>query len=240
MKKKNQKNREQTNLPNNETVIKDHGPIISQRSKLKSDLHIIERPDLTCKQREFIDLAMNKDVKMIFLSGPAGTTKSFLSIYCALKLLNERRVSDLIYVRTAVESASNSLGYLPGLIGEKFSVYLEPLIDKLSELLPKNEIDLLHKEERISGIPCNFLRGLNWNAKVIIADESQNLNIKELTTFVTRIGEFSKVFILGDDSQSDIDRRSGFPKFLTLFDDQESRDNGIYVLEKDLGFIEKY
>ena len=66
----------------------------------------------------------------------------------------------------------------------------------LEELLEKHDIDKLRKDERIHGAPVNFLRGLNWNAKVIIADESQNMTFKELFTLITRIGEFSKVFIL--------------------------------------------
>lgn len=214
---------------NDQTSLKDTSPIISQRSKFKQHLSIFERSDFTLKQQEFINLALDKNTKLMFVSGPSGTTKSYLAIYCALHLLNQKKVSDLIYVRSAVESASNSLGYLPGVINDKFQIYLEPLNDKLNELLPKNEIDMLRKDQRITGVPINFLRGLNWNAKVIIADEAQNLDYKELTTFMTRIGEYSKVFILGDPEQSDLNGRSGFYKFLNLFDDMESRENGIYT-----------
>jgi phosphate starvation-inducible PhoH-like protein len=121
------------------------------------------------------------------------------------------------------------MGALPGFINDKFSVYQEPLLDKLTELLPKNEIDMLQKDSRITGLPVNYLRGLNWNAKVIIADEAQNLNVKELTTFVTRIGEYSKVMVLGDPEQTDLNGKSGFFKFVNLFDDDESKENGIYI-----------
>jgi len=76
-----------------------------------------------------------------------------------------------------------------------------------------------------------FLRGLNWNAKVIIADEAQNLTFKELFTLITRVGEFSKVFILGDPEQSDINGKSGFIKMIGHFDDEESRQNGIHVFK---------
>ena len=97
--------------------------------------------------------------------------------------------------------------------------------------MPKNNIDLLEKEERIDSIPIGFLRGLNWNAKVIVADESQNMTQKELITLITRIGEFSRVFILGDPDQSDINGKSGFVKVMNLFDDQESKDNGIHIFK---------
>ena len=94
--------------------------------------------------------------------------------------------------------------------------------------MPKEDIDLLLKEERVSEY-CRILRGLNWNAKVIIGDEAQNMSYKELFTLITRIGEFSKVFILGDPEQSDINGKTGFMKMLSHFDDEESRQNGIHV-----------
>lgn len=149
----------------------DTSPIIPQRSKLKNDLHIIERFKLTERQLEFIRLATDKNTKMIFVSGPAGSTKSYLSILAAMKLLNERKVSDLIYVRSIVESADSKIGYLPGEIDSKVHPYMEVLYDKLTELLPKNELDILIKDQRISTIPVSFLRGLHWNAKCIFVDE---------------------------------------------------------------------
>ena len=167
------------------------------------------------------------------VSGPAGTTKSYLAVYAALKLLNDRKISDLIYIRSAVESATSHLGFLPGLISDKMHPYIQPLIDKLEELIPKNEIEMLKKEERIVGMPINFLRGLNFNAKAIIGDEFQNCTYEEIFTFITRTGEFSKVFILGDPDQSDIGKHSGFSKMVQQFDDDESRSNGIYSFKFD-------
>lgn len=223
--KKNKKIKTEVENPN---VTVDSSLKIPQRSKLKNELNIIER-ELTEKQKEFVNIALDKNTKMIFVSGPAGTSKTYISIYSALKLMNLKKVSDLLYLRSAVESSENKIGFLPGEAKEKMSPYIQPLLEKLSELLPKNNIDFLEKEERIDSIPIGFLRGLNWNAKVIVADESQNMTQKELITLITRTGEFSKVFILGDPDQSDINGKSGFLKILNLFDDEESRQNGIYV-----------
>lgn len=157
------------------------------------------------------------------------THNTFLSILSALKMINDKRVSDLVYIRSAVECSDNKLGFLPGEINDKMAPYIQPLMDKLIEFLPKGDIDLLIKEERVSSIPIGFLRGLNWNAKAIIADEAQNMSYKELFTLITRIGEFSKVFILGDSTQSDINGKSGFIKMISHFDDEESRQNGIHI-----------
>lgn len=107
--------------------------------------------------------------------------------------------------------------------------YLQPLLEKLNELLPKSEVDILEKDGRVSSVPIGFLRGLNWNAKCIIADEAQNMTQKEIITLITRTGEFSKVFIIGDPEQSDIGSKSGFTKIFNLFNDAESKENGIFT-----------
>jgi phosphate starvation-inducible PhoH-like protein len=209
---------------------KDTSPIVPQKSKIKSDLSITKR-ELTEKQKQFLELAMDKNTKMIFISGPAGTSKTYVSIMAALQLLNLKKVSDLIYLRSAVESSESKIGFLPGEANEKMAPYMQPLLEKLTELLPKAEIDILEKDGRVSSIPIGFLRGLNWNAKCIIADEAQNMTQKELITLITRTGEFSKVFIIGDPEQTDIGNKSGFTKVLNIFDDSESKENGIFTFK---------
>jgi len=229
MKKKNRINQALTNPNPNESVPKqDTSPIVPQRSKFKGCLKIFKR-ELNDKQKEFLKLASSKETKVMFVSGPAGTSKTFLAVYHALTMINEKRVSDLVYIRSAVESSDAKLGFLPGEANEKLLPYIQPLLDKMSEMLFKADIDVLIKEERVTGIPVGFLRGLNWNAKVVIADEAQNMTFKELFTLITRTGEFTKVFILGDPEQSDINGKSGFIKMLGHFDDEESRQNGIHV-----------
>lgn len=210
----------------------DKSPIIPQRSKLRSTLDVYQR-DLTPKQQSFLDLALDKQSKLIFVSGPAGTAKTYLSIQAALTMISEKRVSDLIYVRSVVESADSKMGFLPGEVGDKMAPYLEPMMDKLEELLPRNQVDILKKEERIAGLPVGHLRGRNWNAKVIIGDEAQNMTFKEILTLITRTGEFAKVFILGDPEQPDINGKSGFIKMVSVFDDEESRSEGIHVFRFD-------
>lgn len=215
------------------SIIKqDTSPIIPQRSKLRSILSIYQRP-LTPKQQSFLDLALDKQSKLIFVAGPAGTTKTFIATQAALTMISNKRVSDLVYVRSVVESSDTKMGFLPGEVGDKMAPYLVPLMEKLEELLPKNQIDILKKEERISGIPVGHLRGRNWNAKVIIGDEAQNMTEKELITLITRTGEFSKVFIIGDPEQSDINGKSGFSKMIARFDDNEAKENGIHVFRFD-------
>lgn len=207
---------------------KDKSPYVGQRDKLSQPLHIKARYEVTPKQQQLIDIILDKDTKVVFVSGPAGTAKTLIGVYAGLLLLDEKRLSDIVYVRSAVESASRSLGFLSGPMEEKFEPYLMPLNDKLVELLPAAEIAMLHKEKRVEGMPINFLRGASMNVKYILADESQNLDMRELTTLITRLGQFSKLVICGDPLQSDINGKSGFTKMCDLFNDEESRSHGIH------------
>lgn len=209
---------------------KDKSPLVYQRGKIQSPLSIINR-ELTEKQKLFIELALDKKVKMLLVSGPAGTTKTYLAVLAALMLMNEKRISDIVYVRSIVESADVKMGTLPGEADDKLSPYTRPLLDKLDELLPKEHIQYLIKDNRVEGLPVGYLRGLNWNAKAIIGDEMQNLTKKELVTLMTRAGEFSKMFLCGDPQQSDINGRSGFQSIFNLFNDDASKEHGIYTFE---------
>jgi phosphate starvation-inducible protein PhoH and related proteins len=206
---------------------KDTSPIIRQRDKLKGKLEL--KPfTWTDKQKEFIQLALDKETKMIFVEGPAGSAKTLLATYCALELLNQKSVAEIMYLRSAVESADSKLGFLPGELEDKFYYYGVPFLDKLDELLTKPQIDLLVKETRVNVFPINYVRGQSWAAKCIIVDEAQNLTRKELVTVLTRIGERSKAFVLADPMQSDINGKSGaFVSMAELFNDQESCAQGI-------------
>jgi phosphate starvation-inducible PhoH-like protein len=188
--------------------LEDKSPIVPQKHKIKNEIEIHQR-ELTSKQKQFLDVALDKNTKVMFVSGPAGTSKTYMAILTSL------------------------IGFLPGEADEKMAPYIQPLLEKLSELTTKASIDTLQKEQRIDSIPIGFLRGLNWNARCIVADESQNMTYKELVTLVTRVGEFSKVFILGDPDQSDINGKSGFVKMMNHFEDTESRENGIHTFKFD-------
>jgi phosphate starvation-inducible PhoH-like protein len=207
---------------------KDKSVFVPQNTKIDFDLHIRERTDITPKQKELIDIILDPETKVVFINGPAGTSKTWTAIYCGLKLVADRRLSHITYVRTIIESASKSLGALPGDEKLKMEPFLLPLVDKLDEFLPVAEKNQLIKENRARGIPVNYLRGSSLNAQYIICDEAQNFTHKELTTAITRLGQFSKLIILADPAQSDINGKSGFMPMFDLFNDTESRNRGIH------------
>jgi phosphate starvation-inducible PhoH-like protein len=183
------------------------------------------------KQKELIAHTFEENNKIIFISGPAGSSKTYLSVYSALNLMEKNDDLDLLYVRTVIESAEKGLGALPGDVNEKFNPYMAPLADKLEEMISfplKNE---LIQRLRIQAMPINYIRGANWINKIVIADEAQNFTFKELTTLITRAGKNTKVFVCGDPMQSDINGKSGFKSMYDLFNDEESSKRGIKCFE---------
>tara|TARA_B100000959_G_C14928355_1_gene602492 strand:- start:797 stop:1561 length:765 start_codon:yes stop_codon:yes gene_type:complete len=189
----------------------------------------------TRKQKDFFKIALHPQTNIVFVNGPAGTSKTLLSVYCGLQMLNMKCISDVMYLRSSVESSDQRLGYLPGSAEEKLSFHKIPLLEKLDELLPETTTERLEKENRISMFPINFARGVNWGNKCIIMDEAQNCTTKEITTILTRLGKGSKCFVLADPMQTDLHgTKSGFVKMYDLFrGDQESIENGIYTYEFD-------
>ena len=183
----------------------------------------------TAKQQRFLRTALDEKTKIIFVSGPAGSSKTYMGVYALLQLMQQDFDKDLIYIRSIVESADKGLGSLPGDISEKFDPFLMPLYDKMEEILCEGDMIYLKNKEKISALPVNFLRGASWRNKLIFADEAQNFTKKELTTLTTRIGEDTKIIIGGDLMQCDINGKTGFKEFFDIFDDDESKEMGIHT-----------
>ena len=211
---------------------KDKSEKVHQREKVSDTLQIKDL-NWTEKQKQFINLALDKETKVMLVNGPAGSSKSILAVYCALKLLSEKKISDIIYIRSAVESSDSKLGFLPGDADEKLHFYNIPFLEKLDELLPKADVMRLEKEKRFSMYPVNYARGMNWNVKCVIFDEVQNSSLKEIITILTRLGKHTKCFLLADPMQTDlpISKSGGFEACYKLFSDQDSKDNGIHSFE---------
>ena len=184
---------------------------------------------LTEKQTQLLKIIFDNDSKIIFISGPAGTSKTYVAIYGALQLYNMNNERGITYVRTIAESGEKSLGALPGEMAEKINPYMMPMNEKLDELLIPGQASTLKEKEIVKGMPINYLRGASWRDEIVIADESQNFTFKELTTLMTRLGEGSKLIICGDPMQSDINGRSGFADMYSVFNDEESKQKGIHT-----------
>lgn len=207
---------------------------VYQDSKIKYDLNIRYRNDLTENQQALIELILDKHTNVVFLSGPAGSSKSYTSILAGLQLLQNKRVSEIYYVRPVVESADASakLGFLPGGQEDKLAPYATVLEEKLSELIPDGDIKKLKSEDRLNVIPVNYVRGANWAAKYIFVDEAQSYSINEIKTLLTRVAGHSKMIVAADPDQSDLplNKQGAFQKVFDFFNSNEARSHGIFCV----------
>lgn len=188
----------------------------------------------TKKQNEILQTLFSNRNTITIIDGPAGTGKSYLSVYAALHEFKENKFEDILYLRTAVENSSRSLGFLKGDLGEKFSVYRQILDDKVSELVKEKDQNELINSTSLEALPINYIRGSSWRNKFVMLDEFQNATIDEMKTLMTRIGEGTKLVMCGDMQQTDI-KNSGIKFIKQIFDNDECVDMGInfYQLTSD-------
>lgn len=226
------KNRKGNIEDNQPTVTRreDKSTRVSQREKYKGELTIREI-NWTEKQIEMINSGLENNNQLIFCDGLWGTGKTLCSVYIALKLLQQKKIDQIIYLRNPIESSASKIGYLKGDLDQKFEMYVEPLKEKLEELLPQSQVNNLLNDDRILGLPVGFIRGRSWNCKAVIVDEASCLTREELLLVISRIGRFSKCFVVGDHFQSDIGNKSGFRALMNFFSDDESKANGICTFE---------
>jgi predicted ribonuclease YlaK len=212
---------------------KDCSLHVTQRPKISFSLNIKERIDLTDKQKNIFEVAANKNTKCVFIDGLYGSSKSYLAVMSSLKLLNAKKVDEIIFIRNPVESSTTGkIGFIPGTSEEKMAPYNAILFDKLEEMLSESDIARLKKDNRISCHPVGFVRGRSWNCKAVIVDEASSMTWDDLFLILTRCGEFTRIFFIGDSvNQNDIGAKSGFRKMFNLFNDQESKDFGIHCFE---------
>jgi phosphate starvation-inducible PhoH-like protein len=158
------------------------------------------------------------------------TAKTLLSTYCSLVKLKEGRASEVIYLRNPIESVSKSVGFLAGSYEEKMRPYGLPIDDHLKELLADSIKQKLIKDQRIKVESVGFVKGRTYNVSSIIADEAEDLSVQEIKLLLTRMGHFSTLFLIGDTEQSNV-KTSGFDRVFNLFNDEVSKENGIFTFE---------
>lgn len=146
------------------------------------------------------------DEKHILLHGCAGTGKSYCALYLALHDLFDGRYDRIIILRSIVPT--RDVGFLPGTLQEKIAMYEEPYQEIVSDLLQrKGAYEDLKKDEVLEFKSTSFLRGMTWINTLVIADEIQNCTWHELCSLVTRIGEGSRLILLGDREQNDLSQQ---------------------------------
>ena len=163
---------------------------------------------LTDNQAVMIDAY--RSGKMVIATGSAGTGKTFVALALALDSLIKGQIKKIIIVRSAV--STRDIGFLPGDEKEKMAAYEGPYRDAVNDLLGRGDAyGLLKIKGAIDFQSTSFLRGSTWHDTAVIADEIQNFNSHEVNTLMTRVGRNTRIVIVGDMVQSDLDDSdSGF------------------------------
>ncbi len=146
--------------------------------------------------------AMKKN-DLVFCIGPAGTGKTYLAVAMALSFLKSGRIRRIVLARPAVE-AGEKLGFLPGDIKAKVNPYLRPLYDAIADMMDVGHVKKYLESDLIEILPLAYMRGRTLNDAFIILDEAQNCTVKQMKTFLTRLGVKSKVVVTGDITQVDL------------------------------------
>ena len=166
-----------------------------------------------------------------FLFGAAGTGKTFVSLYLALKDVMDLKkpYSKVVLVRSLIPT--REIGFLPGDEEDKAALYQVPyqnMVQFMFEMPNEQQFNSLYDRLKGQGslffLSTSFLRGLTFDNAIIIVDECQNLNFHELDTIITRVGQDSRIIFCGDFDQTDLikqNEKNGLHDFLRILEEME-------------------
>jgi len=195
-----------------------------KRKKPVNADYLVDIEPITDNQKVLYD--SYKEGKHIIAYGAAGTGKTFVTLYNALKdVLDENTPYEKIYmVRSLV--ATREIGFLPGDHEDKSDIYQVPykhMVKYMFQMPSDADFEMLYgnlrAQDTIKFWSTSFLRGTTLDRSIVIVDEFQNLNFHELDSIITRIGEDSKIYFCGDASQSDLQKtneRNGIVDFMKI------------------------
>ena len=203
-----------------------------KKKKPVSSEYLINIEPLTDNQKRLFDSYKNN--KQIVSYGAAGTGKTFITLFNALKeVLDENSVYEKIYiVRSLV--ATREIGFLPGDYEDKSDIYQVPykhMVKYMFQMPSDADFEMLYgnlkAQDTIKFWSTSFLRGTTLDNAIVIVDEFQNLNFHELDSIMTRVGENSKICFCGDATQTDLvktNEKNGIVDFIKILRTMPSFD----------------
>lgn len=202
--------------------------------KLKYQIQQFEKR-LNVEQKEADKLVESKTLTII--SGKAGSGKTLLSCYVALKKLANREIDNIVVTRPTVSTEDN--GFLPGGIEDKLGPWIAPIYSNFRTILhnPNDPTSLEIYDQLIASklleiVPLTFMRGRTFTNSFVIVDEAQNLTEEQSIMVTSRIGVGTKMVICGDLRQVDL-RRKEYSGMWFLGRLRESANIGRYTLLKN-------
>ena len=210
-----------------------------KRKKPINTSYLLDIEPLTENQTKLFD--SYAEGKNVVAYGAAGTGKTFITLYNALKdVLDETSPYEKIYiVRSLV--ATREIGFLPGDHEDKSSLYQIPyknMVKYMFQMPSDADFEMLYgnlkTQETIGFWSTSFIRGTTLDNCIIIVDEFQNLNFHELDSIITRVGENTKIMFCGDATQSDLiktNEKNGIVDFMRILDIMPSFDKIEFGIE---------
>ena len=201
---------------------------MKRKKPYNSDMMVDVQP-LTPNQKHAF--ASYEEGKNLFLYGAAGTGKTFITLYQALKEVLDPMTpyQKVVLVRSLV--STREIGFLPGDHEDKSSLYQIPykkMVQSMFEMPDDNAYEMLYDnlkaQETISFWSTSFIRGTTLDNAIVIIDECQNLNFHELDSIITRVGQDSKIIFCGDAAQTDLlknNERTGILDFQRIIQNMD-------------------
>ena len=206
---------------------------LKRKKPINSDAMVDIQPLTKSQERFFEAYAEGKN---IFSYGCAGTGKTFVALYLALKdVLDPLTPYENVYLVRSLVS-TREIGFLPGDHEDKSFLYQIPykhMVKYMFEMADDTEFELLYgalkSQETVKFWSTSFIRGTTLDNSIILVDEMQNLNFHELDSIITRVGENTKIIFCGDAAQTDLvktNEKNGILDFkkiiMSMTDDFES------------------
>jgi len=167
----------------------------------------------TDRQKELIDAL--KTHSQVFILGPAGTGKTYVTATYAADLYTTKEIDKIVITRPHV-AVGKELGFLKGDLQEKTMPWALPVLDVLEKHLGKGTVETGIKNGNIEMAPLALMRGRSFDNAFIIVDETQNITTHELKMLLTRVGEDTTIVLNGDVQQSDLKEADGLSKVIHL------------------------
>jgi PhoH-like ATPase len=196
---------------NQYVLLKDHNGRSALGCRYKTAIkplknHIDKSVPLSGKNKEqkfAIDMLSRDEIKVCSLTGIAGSGKTYMTLISAMSGLQLKKYERIVITRS-MQTVGKDIGFLPGDINDKMDPWLGPIMDNFRQAFKDlTWFNMMREKGQIEVVPLAFIRGRTFSNTFLIVDEAQNSTIHELKTIITRVGEGSKIVLLGDIEQID-------------------------------------